>query len=132
MVVQFCFSSAFFSAQKVINFFPFANFLNKIEKPKCKALFRKMLKGCSCYIAISNIRHSKLKGFQKYIITKLSLFHLHISLWQNYFAFLLLFSWESCHFLFFFSHFLNKIVKPKSETLFIKLLKCYICYILLI
>ena len=132
MVVQFCFSSAFFSAQKGITFFPFANFLNKIEKPKCKTLFSKMLKGYSCYITISNIRLSKLKGFQKHIITKLSLFHLHISLWQNYFAFLLLFSWESCHFLFFFSHFLNKIVKPKSETSFSKLLKCYICYILLL
>ena len=70
MVAQFCFSPAFFSAQKGINFFPFANFLNKIEKPKSKTLFSKMLKGYICYIAISNIRHSKLKGFQKYILTK--------------------------------------------------------------
>ena len=42
--------------------------------------------------------------------------------------FLRFFQSERRHLVFSFAHFLNKIVKPKRETPFSKLLKGYICY----
>ena len=53
--------------------------------------------------------------------------HLQISLF-----FLRFFHSERRHLVFSFVHFKNKIVKPKCKTPFSKLLKVYICYILLI
>ena len=60
MVALFCFSSSFFLLKDEKYF---AHFFTKIVKPKCKTRFSKLLKGYVCYI--SDIRHSKLRGFQK-------------------------------------------------------------------
>ena len=64
-------------------------------------------------------------------LEKRSLFHLQISLWQHYFAFLLFFFQKGVIFFFSFAHFFIKTVKPKSETSFRKLLKGYTCYLFL-
>ena len=48
--------------------------------------------------------------------------------YTNITFFLRFFQSEWRHLVFSFAHFLNKIVKPKRETSFSKLLKGYICY----
>ena len=61
MVAIFC-VSIFFPQKVIMIFFSFAHISNKIVKTKCKTRFSKLLKGYTF-----NIRHSKLRGFQKYI-----------------------------------------------------------------
>ena len=65
MVALFCFSSIFFLIKDEKYF---AHFFTKIVKPKCKTRFSKSLKGYAC--CISDIRHSKLRGFQNNKKTK--------------------------------------------------------------
>ena len=65
-------------------------------------------------------------------LEKRSLFHLQISLWQHYFAFLLLFFRKVSFSFFLLPIFFIKTAKPKSETSFSKLLKGYAWYLFLI
>ena len=67
---NFFFILFIFSSERYHLFFSFAHFLNKIVKPKCKTPFSKLLEGCICYTYLLYIKHSKLRGLQKYIPSK--------------------------------------------------------------